>query len=130
MRFKKKIVIIFTSLLLLFCAITVWIYVSNPLLAAVLFSTKINYQVTYVWGGESRISTMGKKEVMNLFAGKEIVRDDSLKEIGNENGSSMYFIPVRGEEYIVYFDGGPDKAIVSWQEKWYRITNPEYPIGF
>lgn len=127
---KKRIVIICVSLLILLSVITVIIRVSNPLLAAVLFSTKTNYQVTYAWGSESRIRTAGKKEVMNLFVGKKIVRDDSLKEIGNENGSSVYFIPVRGEEYIVYYDGGPDNAVVFHQGKWYQITNPEYPIGF
>lgn len=130
MRLKKRTVIIFASVLIFFGVITAIIYVLNPLLAAVLFSTKTNYQVTYAWGSESRIRTVGKKEVMNLFVGKKIVRDDSLKEIGNENGSSMYFIPVRGEKYIVYYDGGPDNAVVLYQGKWYQITNPKYPIGF
>lgn len=94
------------------------------------FSIKTNYQVTRVLGGNEDAKSVSKKEVLALFAGKKISRDDTLKELGDANGATLYLIHIKGDKNIVYFDNGPSNAIVSYQGKYYQIENPKYPIDF
>ena len=74
--------------------VTATICISNPLFATVLFSIKTNYQVTRTQGSDEDTKAVGNKEILALFAGKKISRDDSLKELGNTNGSPLYLIHV------------------------------------
>ena len=81
-------------------------------------------------GGNEDAKSVSKKEVLALFAGKKISRDDTLKELGDANGATLYLIHIKGDKNIVYFDNGPSNAIVSYQGKYYQIENPKYPIDF
>ena len=103
--------------------------ISNPLLAKVFFSAKRDYQVTHIRGDGSDTYTVKKEKILELFIGKKIVRDDSLKELGNTSGATLYLIHVKGDKNIVYYDSAPSDAVVCYQGKYYRITNPEYPIS-
>lgn len=123
----KKVLLFLTFILIGLAIVIMVMRISNPLLASVFFSPEREYQITYTRRGEAPY-TVKKKEVLKLFIGKEIIRDDSQKDIGMSNGDAVYLIGMKRDKIMAYYDNAPDHAVVCYQGKYYRINNPEYPI--